>query len=69
MVGRRQASPDVPGQLRSLRLARVSCSNYTGGYFTAYRSIARRADLDLTLHVGDYIDEHGNEAAGSARPH
>jgi alkaline phosphatase D len=59
-VGRTQTSPDVPGRVRALRLALVSCSSYTGGYFTAYRSIARRDDLDLVLHVGDYIYEYGN---------
>src|SRR5450631_2977093 len=49
---------DVDG----LRLALVSCSNYTGGYFGAYRGIAERDDLDLVLHVGDYIYEYGNGA-------
>ncbi len=59
-VGRTQSAPDEPGKVHSLRLALVSCSNYTGGYFSAYRSIARRDDLDFVLHVGDYIYEYGN---------
>ncbi len=61
-VGRTQTAPDVAGKVHALRLALVSCSNYTGGYFTAYRSIGRRDDLDLVLHVGDYIYEYGNGA-------
>lgn len=61
-VGRTQTAPDEPGQVHALRLALVSCSNYTGGYFSAYRSIARRDDLDFVLHVGDYIYEYGNGA-------
>jgi len=61
-VGRTQTAPDEPGRLHALRLALVSCSNYTGGYFTAYRAIAARDDLDFVLHVGDYIYEYGNGA-------
>ncbi len=60
VVGRTQTAPDVPGEVRALRLALVSCSNYTGGFFTAYRAIAARDDLDFVLHVGDYIYEYPN---------
>ena len=60
-VGRTQTAPD-DGLLHALRFALVSCSNYTGGYFTAYRALGRRDDLDFVLHVGDYIYEYGNGA-------
>ncbi|MFL6177601.1 MAG: alkaline phosphatase D family protein, partial [Ornithinibacter sp.] len=59
-VGHTRTAPDVPGEVHALRFALVSCSNYTGGFFTAYRAIAKRDDLDLVLHVGDYIYEYGN---------
>lgn len=61
-VGRTQTAPDEPRRVHALRLALVSCSNYTGGYFAAYRSIAARDDIDFVLHVGDYIYEYGNGA-------
>ena len=61
-VGATQTAPNDPQQVHALRFALVSCSNYTGGYFGAYRSIARRDDLDFVLHVGDYIYEYGNGA-------
>ena len=61
-VGRTQTAPDVRGETHALRLAFVSCSNYTGGFFTAYRGIAARDDLDVVLHLGDYLYEYGNEA-------
>lgn len=64
-VGRTQTAPDEPGTTHALRLAFVSCSNYTGGWFTAYRGIAARDDLDLVLHLGDYVYEYGN---GPAEP-
>ena len=59
-VGRTQTAPDEPGTTHALRMAVVSCSNYTGGWFTAYRGIAARDDLDLVLHLGDYVYEYGN---------
>ncbi len=61
-TGRTQTAPDEPDQTHALRFALVSCSNYTGGYFTAYRAIGQRDDLDFVLHVGDYIYEYGNGA-------
>jgi phosphodiesterase/alkaline phosphatase D-like protein len=61
-VGRTRTAPDEPHRIHALRFALVSCSNYTGGYFGAYRSIGSRDDLDFVLHVGDYIYEYGNGA-------
>lgn len=61
-VGRTQTAPDEPGEVHALRFGLVSCSNYTGGYFGAYRALAARDDLDFILHVGDYIYEYGNGA-------
>ncbi len=61
-VGRTQTAPDEAGRTHALRFALVSCSNYTGGYFTTYRALGERDDLDFVLHVGDYIYEYGNGA-------
>lgn len=54
-VGRTRTLPT--GAIDRLRLAVVSCSNYPAGYFNAYRAIANRPDLDLVVHLGDYIYE------------
>jgi phosphodiesterase/alkaline phosphatase D-like protein len=61
-VGRTQTAPDNPHRVHALRFGLVSCSNYTGGYFGAYRALAARDDLDFVLHVGDYVYEYGNGA-------
>jgi phosphodiesterase/alkaline phosphatase D-like protein len=61
-VGRTQTAPDEPSRVHALRFGLVSCSNYTGGYFGAYRGLAARDDIDFVLHVGDYIYEYGNGA-------
>jgi alkaline phosphatase D len=55
-IGRTRTLP-----LRSvsaLRMAFASCSNYPYGYFNAYARIAERQDLDVVLHLGDYLYEY-----------
>ena len=61
-VGQTQTAPDHPHRVHALRFGLVSCSNYTGGYFGAYRALAARDDIDFVLHVGDYLYEYGNGA-------
>lgn len=39
-----------------LKMALASCQQYEQGWFSAYRHMARE-DLDLVVHVGDYIYE------------
>ena len=64
-VGRTRTLP--VGRAQSLRMAVVSCSNHAYGYFNAYARIAARADLDLVMHLGDYLYEYGANQYGSAR--
>ena len=47
-----------------IRLGVVSCSNQPQGYFNAYACLARRADIDAVLHLGDYLYEYANEQYG-----
>jgi len=61
-IGRTQTAPDERHRTHALRFGLVSCSNYTGGYFGAYRALSERNDLDFVLHVGDYLYEYGNGA-------
>ena len=35
-----------------------SCSNHPAGYFNAYREMANNNEIDLVLHLGDYIYEY-----------
>jgi alkaline phosphatase D len=44
------------GAVPRMRLGVVSCANYPGGYFNVYGLLAS-ADVDLVLHLGDYIYE------------
>ena len=53
------------GHVERLRIAFTSCSNWEGGYFNAYGALAKRDDLDVVLHLGDYIYEYGTGGYGS----
>jgi alkaline phosphatase D len=59
----------LPGrEVSRIRLGVASCSNYPFGYFNAYAALARRADLDAVLHLGDYIYEYANRGFGDGTP-
>ncbi len=47
------------------RLGFCSCSNYPQGYFNTYRHMAE-TDLDLVVHLGDYIYEYGENVYANA---
>lgn len=52
------------GELSELRMAVVSCSNLPFGFFNAYEDIAQQSDLDVVVHLGDYLYEYGPEGYG-----
>lgn len=56
-VGRTRTLP--VGQVDRFGLGLFSCSNLPMGWFNAYAHAAARDDLDLWLHVGDYLYEYG----------
>ena len=66
-VGRTRTLP--VGSVDRVRVAVASCASLAHGYFNAYRRIAERADLDLVVHLGDYIYEYGDGDYGSLRPY
>lgn len=57
-VGRTRTLPGAGAE--HVRLAVASCSNRGYGYFHAYRHLARRADVDAVVHLGDYVYEYGD---------
>lgn len=62
-IGRTRTLPDQG--LAPLTLAVASCSNYPAGFFSAYRDIAERDEVDLVLHLGDYIYEYAADGYAS----
>ncbi len=57
-VGRTRTAPAPWASPARLRMAVVSCANLQAGWFTAYRHLAARTDLDLVVHLGDYLYEY-----------
>jgi len=56
-AGRTKTLPE--GTVSSVKMAVFSCANYPKGYFNAYAETAEQSDLDVALHLGDYIYEYG----------
>lgn len=56
-VGRTKTLP--VGKASKFNIAIFSCSNLGFGEFNAYGHAAAREDIDLVLHMGDYIYEYG----------
>lgn len=55
-VGRTRTLPDGP--VGRFALGVFSCSNLPFGWFNAYAHAAVRSDLDLLVHLGDYLYEY-----------
>ena len=62
VVGRTKTLPLAT--VSRVRLGVVSCSNLPQGFFNAYACLALRTDLDVILHLGDYIYEYANAQYG-----
>jgi len=67
-TGRTRTAPAAGASPDHLRLGVVSCSSFSDGWFHAYRHLARR-DVDVVVHVGDYLYENGRHAGKGPRRH
>jgi alkaline phosphatase D len=65
VVGRTRTAPS--GATSRLRFGVCSCASLAHGYFHAYAGLAKRADLDAVIHLGDYIYEYKSGGYGSVR--
>lgn len=67
-VGRTKTAPKK-GDTDRVRIAGVSCQNFIYGFFNPLRALAYKPDLDLVVHLGDYIYEQGGTALALNRDH
>lgn len=65
MTGRTRTLPE--GDTARFGLGVFCCSSLPVGWFNAYAHAAQRDDLDLMVHVGDYIYEYGLSADPQGR--
>lgn len=54
-IGKTKTLPT--GSVNEVKLAVLSCSNYPAGFFNVYSEVAK-SDVDLAIHLGDYIYEY-----------
>lgn len=59
-VGRTRTTPAHEASAPNVRFGVVSCANWEAGWFSAYRHLAARPDLDAVLHLGDYLYEYAS---------
>ena len=68
-VGRTRTAP-LPGTTpAAMRFAFVSCQNYSNGFYPAYGDIAAQQELELVVHLGDYIYEGPGLGVDRVRDH
>ncbi|MFC6014994.1 alkaline phosphatase D family protein [Plantactinospora solaniradicis] len=65
-TGRTRTAPSAQAAGGSLAYAFASCQSWDSGYYPSYRHMAEE-DLDLVLHLGDYVYEGGIPADGGYR--
>ncbi len=66
-VGRTRTAPRNGADVAALSFGVVNCQDWQNGRFPAYAGLAAE-DLDVVLHVGDYIYE-GDPQPGAIRQH
>ena len=66
-VGRTRTMPSLEQTPDQLRFTFASCQHWESGYFSAYEHM-NKEDLDLVIHLGDYIYE-GSGGPGGVRKH
>jgi alkaline phosphatase D len=64
-IGRAKTLPAAG--VKSMRIGLAACASYAHGWFHGYRELAERDDLDVLLHLGDYIYEYKDGAFGDIR--
>ena len=67
-IGRTRTAPKEDEVPRQFRFAFISCQNYEHGYFTAFDHLAKE-DIDLVVHLGDYIYERRFTSSAAIREH
>jgi alkaline phosphatase D len=68
-IGRTRTAPEFEDDDKNalLRFGFISCQDWQNGFYPAFRGLAND-DLDLVVHLGDYIYEYGPQQ-GQPRQH
>ena len=58
IIGRSKTLPSELDMPEEFKIAFVDCNNYQDGYFNAFEALSNMDDIDLVVHLGDYIYEY-----------
>ena len=67
-IGRCRTLPAEHSHLESLKLAVLSCQDYTNGYYGAMSYIAQDENIDFVVHLGDFIYETAGDPRFQSLP-
>ncbi|MCG8669118.1 MAG: alkaline phosphatase D family protein [Pseudomonadales bacterium] len=67
-TGRCKTAPAYGTNLASLKMAVVTCQDYTNGYYGALNAIASDDSLDYVIHLGDFIYETAGDERFQSLP-
>lgn len=59
VIGRTKTAPATNAEPNRIQFAFVSCQDFTQGFYSVYRNLARQDDIDFCVHLGDTIYETG----------
>ncbi|AFY58681.1 phosphodiesterase/alkaline phosphatase D [Rivularia sp. PCC 7116] len=67
-TGRCKTLPRQNENIPSLRLAVITCNDYSTGYFNAFYYLAEE-DIDYVIHLGDFVYEYSQYPKGYGKVH
>lgn len=67
-TGRCRTAPPTGTDLASLKLALLTCQDFTNGYYGALSAIANDDTLDYVIHLGDFIYETAGDPRFQSLP-
>lgn len=67
-IGRCRTLPAPDEDIKELRLAIITCNDYSSGYFNAFYKLAD-ADVDFVVHLGDFAYEYSQYPKGYGTRH
>jgi alkaline phosphatase D len=62
-VGRTRTAPAAGARVSALKFAFASCQKWDDGFYSPYRRMAEE-DIQLVIHLGDYVYEYGIGSGG-----
>ena len=67
-IGRCRTTPENSASVSSLKMAVLTCQDYTNGYYGALNYVAEDDSIDYVVHLGDFIYESVGDPSFQSLP-